>query len=567
MRKRIATVILSLLTILPFQFTWASTSSPTHIPASTVTNQQFRDAIIRYVRGIAVKNHNAPLLQFDFMEKKWLEYYQATDWRIQVSLYHQGQEIGAGCAHGANLAETLRKATEQTLLQQPDGKLTENTLSSYRFKITLNYYPDRVYSFIEYDFQGLELLGNVVAVRKLDEELIKQQIVNSQGYLLRMMHPELHGFFKLYDAGRDEKEHLLRTIYSASSLYTLLKLYARNKDTTLEKHFKPIANFILSNQVQDGPNAGAFYYGLNPKTNTVVQELVVGTTSKTIFTLIELDHFYPDNPRYLQAAIKAGDWLVKMVHPDGRVTSSAIFLNGNWDYSDKQSFLYSGQVLSALSRLYKETNDKQYYEGAHKIAGHFINEVKRQGPLLGDTFRPANSISSSWVMMSLIDYAKIDNDPAIINVISEIAHTLLTRQIKNKEDAFSNGRYIDLLATSGNGWVNEVMGVMYEFCSSKQLSNCKQYQQAMLLTSRWLLQNAYTKQNTYAIKNPEQAIGGFIRHFTSKTVRTDAVCHGVNSLISLLNNLGESNKVLLDLPERPLVEILPLLRAGSSLYR
>ncbi|PPA80556.1 hypothetical protein C4A76_26530, partial [Brevibacillus laterosporus] len=75
---------------------------------------------------------------------------------------------------------------------------------------------------------------------------------------------------------------------------------------------------------------------------------------------------------------------------------------------------------------------------------------------------------------------------------------------------------------------------------------------------------AYTPQNSYNVKNPERAIGGFITNFTTRTVRTDAVCHGVNSLIMLLSTSGDGNKPLINLPERPLIEILPLLRAGNG---
>ena len=120
------------------------------------------------------------------------------------------------------------------------------------------------------------------------------------------------------------------------------------------------------------------------------------------------------------------------------------------------------------------------------------------------------------------------------------------------------------MTTSGNGWINEVMGVLFNFCQKEQLHNCNQYRNAMVLTSRWLLQNAYTPQNTFNIKNPANAIGGFITNITTETVRTDAVCHGVNSLITLLTIAKQKQEVFVTLPERPLAEILPLLRAGNG---
>jgi len=378
------------------------------------------------------------------------------------------------------------------------------------------------------------------------------------------MHPQLHGFFKFYDAAQDKSENLLRTIYSASSLYTLLKGYPLNKDPKIEQLFKPIAQFILSNQLQDGPNAGGFYYGYNPVTNKKTCRVVVGTASKTIFTLLELNRFYPNDPQYLQAARKAGDWLLRMVQPEGQVTPTAVCGKGDWQYRHQQSLLYSGQVLSALSRLYGVTQDPRYLQGATRIATYFVSLVKEKGALLGDDFRPANSISTSWVMMSLIDFAKVNPEPLYREIIEQLSAKILSRQITNKEDIFSNGRYLDAMTTSGNGWINEVMGVLHGFCIDNKMLNCQQYQQAMTLTSRWLIQNAYSKENTYNVKNPAHAIGGFITNFTTQTVRTDAVCHGVNSLINLLSMIGSQEQMLVDLPEKPLQELLPLLRAGNG---
>lgn len=528
-------------------------------------NQEFRDQIIKFVREAATKTIEAnPKKSLDALDAKWNNYYQKTDWSVQVSAYHHGVKIGEGAAHGSLLSDTLSTATQISLSQLSADKLTADTRDQYRFKVSFDYYPARFYSFIEYQQQGLELTGKLVAVRALTTQQLQEQINLSEHYLLRAMHPQLHGFFKFYNAAEDKSEPLLRTIYSSSSLYTLLKLYALNHDPKLEQKFKPIAQFILSNQIKEGPNAGGFYYGYNPETDKKTCAVVVGTASKTIFTLLELNHLYSHDPIYLVSAKKAGDWLLTMVRKDGKVSPAALCNKKGWRYRHKQSLLYSGQVLSALSRLYATTDDKRYLDGATLIASYFVGLVNNNGTLLGDEYRPANSISTSWVMMSLIDFAKINADPMYRHLIELLANRILSRQITNKEDIYSNGRYLDAMTTSGNGWINEVMGVLHDFCIANSMPECQRYQQAMILTSRWLVQNAYSAQNTYNVKNPAHAIGGFITNFTTQTVRTDAVCHGVNSLVNLLMLVGDKDSVLINLPEKPLQEVLPLLRAGNG---
>lgn len=567
MQKYVAILGMMFIILFPVQAKISPqfiTNSPQFVPDAD--NQVFRDEIINFIRASAMKNIDpVDVQQLKNLDSKWNNTYQATDWSIRITPYHLGKPIAIIHKHGPSLADVIKDAVAESLQQLPQDKLTQNQLPEYRFKVDFDYYPARLYSFIEYQKQGLELAGNRVVIRNLTTKDIETQIQASKAYLLKGMHPQWHGFFKFYDAENDKPEKKLRTIYSSSTLYTLLQLNAWQPDKKLEVLFKPIADFILSNQAAAGPVAGGFAYSFNPETKKRSCVYVVGTTSKTIFTLLVLNNLYPNNPRYLQAAKKGGDWLLKMVDEKGLVSPVMSCKKGeNWQTNHKQSLLYSGQVLSALSRLYAQTQDKRYYNTALVIANHFITRVQKEGFLLGDEYRPANSISSSWVMMSLIDFAKINSEVVYKDTIQKIGQTILNRQILDKEDVYSNGRYLDAMTTSGNGWINEVFGVYYDFCTSHQQANCDKYRQAMVHSSRWLLQNAYTAENTFNVKDPTRAIGGFILNFTKPVVRTDAVCHGVNSLLSLLTIIGNQEQDLLNLSERPLREILPLLRAGNG---
>lgn len=565
MHKIIIASLLSLVLLTLSQNLPASALPSSAAIAPPPANQQsneFRNTVIEYVRSVAAyKLFNAPLPNDQLLDMQWDKQYAHRYWYVTVAAYYQGQQVALGSANESSLAKTVEKATEHALEHSHLIPISAQELAALRFQITFDYPPHRYFSFIEDRGKGLELQSNRVVLRYLDRDLINQQIRSSQHYLLNNLHPQLHGFYKKYDAAEDARSSKLHTIYTASSLYTLLKIYHLNKDPYLEKNFKAIASFLLNMQVMHGKNAGGFYYSYDINTKERVCFLAVGTSSKTIFTLLELYRFYHDEA-YLAAAKRAGDWLLTMIKDDGQVISGARCKLNNWSYNNKQSFLYSGQVLSALSRLYLITKDKRYYEAANKIAQHMVVAANKQGDFVGDDFRAANTISTSWVLMALIDYSKINNAPLYRKVISNVAAEILARQIYDLNDPYNHGRYLDTMATSGNGWINEVMGELYQLCTSQGMPNCKQYRDAITLTSRWLLQNAYTEANSYDIKNPSQAIGGFMRDFISKTIRTDAVCHGVNSLITLLNIIGQQNQRLVTLAERPFDETIGLLRIG-----
>ena len=146
---------------------------------------------------------------------------------------------------------------------------------------------------------------------------MRKAIIEQKEYLLRQMNPQYHAFYKLYDAKHDRPETRMRTTYTASALWTLLQMHEFKPDPRIAARITPIADYLLSMQVQDGKGKGAFHYSFD--TSTKEKELCfVGSTAKTVFTLLEL-YRRTGEKRYLTAAQNAGKWLSSRVKRDGRV--------------------------------------------------------------------------------------------------------------------------------------------------------------------------------------------------------------------------------------------------------
>lgn len=539
----------------------ASYAAATEIPESIQQNNAFRNDVMSFVKE-AASNYVAhkDTKSSKTMDDHWFNGgHPVINWAMEVSIYEQGDLAGRAQTNATSLSEGLIKASNAAFKQ---ANLDDTSLKSARFKVSFYYPPDsRQYSFVDDGKNAAELVGNVVPVRIMDTDLVKSRILAEKAYLLRMMDPDLHAFFKRYDSKKDKKETRLRTIYTSSTLFTLLRINSAFPDPVIEKEIVPMADYILSMQEHSGKNAGAFHYSYNKKTHEKDNRFVVGTASKTIFTLLILNDRTHD-PKYLKAAKEAGNWLMTKVDDEGRVNPVLTYHKKKWNQITKQSFLYSGQVLSALSRLYHVTQDQAYYDKATLIANRFVEHVKENGPFVGDDFRTPNSVSTSWMVMSLVDYAKINPDPVYRDTITRCVAELLARQANDPNDVFNDGRVVDLISASGNGWVNEVMTVLYPFCQQSHMSHCGAYRHFILNSSRWLMQNVYTKANSFAIKNPDVANGGTIPNFLGVTVRTDAVCHGGNSLVGLYEMVGPQNKTYMVLPEMSLDEVLGLLGIG-----
>jgi len=540
------------------------------LPMSTQQNNAFRDASMEFVKKAAVNYiHQQPIKKDIALDKKWFNGgHPIVNWAMEVVLYDQGKRVGDGHLNSKSLSEGLATATYQALKEAHVMQNANANINNLRFRINFYYPPDsRQYSFIDQNkdsHQAVEWVGNVVPVRQMDTKLIKTRILAEKAYLLRMIDPDVHALFKEYYAKTDKRSERLRTIYTASSLFTLLKINDVFPDSAIQAQIKPMADFLLMMQETSGSNKGAFHYSYNKKTRQKENRFVVGTASKTIFTLLIL-YDKTHDVRYLNAAKLAGDWLVTKVDIQGHVNPVLSLENKHWEQVKKQSFLYSGQVLSALSRLYHVTKNKMYYDTATQIAKQFLASVSKQGPFVGDDFRTPNSVSTSWLVMSLLDYAKIvkaQNASIYRDTITRCARELIIRQANDSDDVFNQGRVVDLISASGNGWVNEVMTNLYPYCQANHMSDCESYRQFILNSSRWLMQNVYTSVNSIQVKNPAVADGGAIPNFLNDIVRTDAVCHGGNSLVGLLNMVGPEETTFILLPEMSLDEVLGLLGIG-----
>lgn len=467
------------------------------------------------------------------------------DWRVEARVYSDGKLRGEERAESLPLADALEEAVGRAVRDQALGGLLARELKEARYWVQMAGPEGKRVSILGYEGKALEATGDLAVVRKFSPRTIRRMISLQKRYLLRVMHPEHHGFYKFYDAAQDQPESKLRTVYSASSLWTLLKIHDFRRDGRIPELIDPIVGFILSMQVREGPLKGAFHYSFDPQNNKKDRRFVVGTAAKTIFTLLEV-YRRTENPRTLEAAREAGNWLLAQVQSDGRVFPIVRFHKGQWKVIPKHSFLYSGQVLSALSRLYAVTRDTRYDAAASRVAERLLVLVRAQDYYVGDDFRPQNPVSTSWAVMSFLDYWKNHPEPAFAEAVRKCVEKLLAVQFKDTKDVANEGRF-PATYTSGSGWVNEVLVEAYRFCLGQKQSACGDILQAMLRTTRWLIQNTYTDVNGFHLANSERASGGAILNFEEERVRTDAVCHAANSFVGLLATAGR--KTRLELPE------------------
>jgi len=364
------------------------------------------------------------------------------------------------------------------------------------------------------------------------KDLLQEKIEQGKEFLYRMEHPEEHGFYKKYDAVNDSFEERLHAVYSASIIYTFLYIYDYDQDEEILEHLSDWGDFLLFMQDRDKDSRryGAFSYSYYFVNKEKEKRYVVGTSALSIFTLLRL-HEITGEDKYLESAKLAGDWLITMQREDGVVKPYTRYSDEGWVFGKKESLLYNGQCLSALSKLYIATKIQKYYIAAEKIAKRFAQKYEDAGRqyVIGE-YRAKNPISNSWVVMSLMDFYKTNLDDYYKDIVFELSSQVISNQM---EDGRIDGAY----STSGNGWISEVMTDTYRFCLEQKRGDCEKYKETVVDIIKWVIERTYSEENSSFLQNPERALGGVYWNKGNKYVRTDSVCHALNGYTRIMNFL------------------------------
>jgi len=528
--KKVARVIFLALCLLGVS---ACLSPKQELPPTT--RQEIRQTILDYVSSLVTKTP---------ARADWLPETKER-WKVVIKAYELGESQWQSELNSTE-PESLKEVLKQAVNQHTGG--VEGSEKHARLWISVAKENGDQLIIVDNRGRALEGAGDAfVAIRELDKKLIAQKIEDSRRYLLDAMDPKTFGFHKLYNSRTDTFEDRVRTIYSASSLWSLMKINDLKKDREIESRIRKIADFLLSMQVDSDSLRGAFYYSLDHGKKR--PSFTVGTASKTIFTLLDLHRRFKE-PRYLNAAREAGDWLLRTQREDGTVVETFEMHGGKVTHGNKFSWLYHCQVLSALSRLYGVTGEPGYLQGAEKIERLLVTRAAEQHFFLKDEYRPVvDPVPTAWGVMSLLDYIKVTHDTGALVVLWQLADELMHRQQQDPADIWDYGRFAEDTFASSNGWINEVFSEVYLYGNGNgwDPAQLTRVRQSLLLVTRWLIQNTYSSENTYNVKNPSRAMGGLPRNFALKEVRTDAVCHGVNGYLNMFAQWPEG--IMLEVPE------------------
>ncbi|GAH15131.1 unnamed protein product, partial [marine sediment metagenome] len=76
---------------------------------------------------------------------------------------------------------------------------------------------------------------------------------------------------------------------------------------------------------------------------------------------------------------------------------------------------------------------------------------------------------------------------------------------------------------------------VYKFYREHDVEGADRFKEAAVRVTWWIIQNTYSEENTFFLKEPPKAIGGSFWNYENRYVRTDSVCHAVNAYVGIIN--------------------------------
>ncbi len=159
---------------------------------------------------------------------------------------------------------------------------------------------------------------------------------------------------------------------------------------------------------------------------------LVFDTGQAIFGMVAL-YKETNNKKYLEAAKKAGDWIVKQQDPKGYWVKHA--------YQNMPHTYYS-RVSWALLQLWQATKDKKYKQSAEKQLAWVVKQQKPNGfYLYSGFFRKDLAVlhTIAYTIEGLIESGKILNDKKLLDSARKTCDVL----VKLSSDGIPYGHYDD----------------------------------------------------------------------------------------------------------------------------
>ncbi len=289
-------------------------------------------------------------------------------------------------------------------------------------------------------------------------------------------------------------------------------------------YIAPDLNFFLGDRSLNGLIRDTTdYYMAKIKETKDYSYLVIDDISNISFNAFMIYNLLrqPDYPGSLEKASRLAEWILSLQQPDGSYATTFDGAVTGKDY-------YPGESMLALMRLFDVTGD-----------GRLVDSVARAFPYYRDYWRKnKNTALVPWHSQVYFLLARHTRDADHESFVYEMNDWIIdTYQIfadvypdkiggfKKEDPRNSTSSYME--------GVNDAYRTALLF---KDEGHIKKYRDSIRNGTRFILQTQFTPENTFWVKNPARAIGGFRESLKSANLRTDYTQHASSALLKAYEN-------------------------------
>ncbi|MCK5138493.1 MAG: terpene cyclase/mutase family protein [Thermodesulfovibrionia bacterium] len=174
-----------------------------------------------------------------------------------------------------------------------------------------------------------------------------------------------------------------------------------------------MGDWLIEIQLPDG--------GIGEPVGAIQKEPRIYNTSQVILGWLAL-HTETVEVKFLNAAIKAGDWIVSKQDEDGKWTENT--------YAGPKA--YHVRVAWVLYELYKITGDKKYMVAAGKSFEWVLSQANKNGWLESNTLDEGHNVRTHLIAYALVGIKKLSGGFDIEGVLNNAAANIVSYCVNAK---------------------------------------------------------------------------------------------------------------------------------------
>lgn len=338
---------------------------------------------------------------------------------------------------------------------------------------------------------------------KSGNQSVDESIRLAKDWYLNDVNPETGLLNYRYDPRNDTYSTSNNHVRQLASLWTLTELRNYTKDKNLDKLINGTFDYYLKYQVKRDDYS---YLKIDtPK---------ISYNAFMILALVD-----SQRPEKNQLARDMGDAIVAVQRQDGSYSTDF-----EKDTNDAIEY-YPGEAMLALIKLYESTNDSRYLKSVDRAFPYyrtFWQEHKNSAMIPWHT-QAYYLLYQNTKDLKIPEFVFEMNDWVIDN------YQLLSCPNKEMVGGFPKNDPRNLTGFMLEGLVDAY--ALAEEVNDKPHTN--KYKNSVDLARGFVLRSQYTKADSFTLKHPTRAIGGFKASLKDPRVRVDYTQHAVMALIAL----------------------------------